>query len=151
MEWWGYSKEHGWVVLDRSIPSNAPGLKGDLLFFRCRDSTTFVAKRESWNPPLYRFAPNYIQGLAPLASAEAATELESLKARWPEFEREIQSEYRETEERAKAVRLQEEKSRKQAASEKKKQAAAPRTEGASGAVDQTAPIAREPGMHVVAP
>lgn len=124
MQWWGYSKEHGWVVLDRRIPSNAPGLKADLLFLRCRDAMIFGAKRESWNPPLYRFAPNYIRDLAPPASDEAAAELEGFKVRWPEFERELQRECRETEERAQAVRDQEEKIRKQVASEKKKQAAA---------------------------
>lgn len=124
MQWWGYSKEHGWVVLDRRIPSNAPGLKADLLFLRCRDAMIFGAKRESWNPPLYRFAPNYIRDLAPPASDEAAAELEGFKLQWPDFEREIQRERRETEERAQAVRDQEEKIRKQVASEKKKQAAA---------------------------
>ena len=81
MQWWGYSKEHGWVVLDRRIPSNAPGLKTDLLFLRCRDAMIFGAKRESWNPPLYRFAPNYIRELAPPVSDEAAAELEGLKLR----------------------------------------------------------------------
>ncbi|MBI4194130.1 MAG: hypothetical protein HY526_03515 [Betaproteobacteria bacterium] len=124
MQWWGYSKEHGWVVLDRSIPSNGPGLKADLLFFRCRDSATFVEKREKWNPPLYTFAPNYIRGLAHAESVEAGAEFEALKALWPEFQRQIQREQREAEERAEAVRVQEEKARKQAAGEKKKQEAA---------------------------
>lgn len=124
MQWWGYSKEHGWVVLDRSIPANAPGLKKDLLFLRCRDITTFTVKRESWTPPSYRFAPNHIRELAPLEADAAAAELEALKVRWPEFEREIQREYRETAEQAEAVRVQEEKARKQAASEKRKNAAA---------------------------
>ena len=124
LQWWGYSKEHGWVVLDRRIPSNAPGIKNDLLFLRCRDAVIFDVKRESWIPPLYRFAPNYIRDLTPDASAEAAAELEGFKLRWPEFEREIQRERRETEERAEAARAKEEKARKQAAAEKRKQAAA---------------------------
>ena len=124
MQWWGYSKEHGWVVLDRRIPSNAPGLKTDLLFLRCRDAMIFGAKRESWTPPLYRFAPNYIRELAPPVSDEAAAELEGLKLRWPEFDRELQRECRETEERAEGVRLQGEKAERQAAAEKRRQAAA---------------------------
>ena len=124
MQWWGYSKEHGWVVLDRRIPCNTPGLKVDLLFLRCRDVTTFSVKRETWNAPLYTWAPNHISGLAPPESVEAAAELEDLKARWPEFESEIQRVQRETEERAEAVRVQEEKDRKRAASEKRKLAAA---------------------------
>lgn len=124
MQWWGYSKEHGWVVLDRRIPCNVPGRKTDLLFLRCRDAVIFGAKRESWNPPLYQFAPNYLRDLAPPASEEAAAELEGFKLRWPEFELELQRDLRETEERAEAVRVEEEKARKQAASEKRKQDAA---------------------------
>jgi hypothetical protein len=123
-QWWGYSKEHGWVVLDRRIPCNAPGIKKDLLFLRCRDSKIFDAKREAWNPPSYKFAPNYLRDLTPPASDEAAAELEACKLQWPEFERELQRECREAEERADEIRLREEKAEKQAASEVKKQAAA---------------------------
>ena len=124
MQWWGYSKEHGWVVLDRRIPCNTPGLKVDLLFLRCRDATTFSVKRETWNAPLYTYAPNYIRDLGPPESVEAAAEFEDLKARWPEFEREIQRVQRETEERAEAARVEGEKERKRAASERRKLAAA---------------------------
>jgi hypothetical protein len=123
MQWWGYSKEHGWVVLDRRIPCNMPGLKVDLLFLRCRDVTTFNAKRETWNAPWYIYAPNYIRDLAPPGSVEAAAELEDLKARWPEFEREIQRVQREIDERAEAARAEKEKDRKRAASERRKLAA----------------------------
>jgi len=124
MQWWGYSNEHGWVVLDRRIPCNVPGLKIDLLFLRCRDAKTLGVKREHWTPPAYRFAPNYIRALAP-AEAEAATaELEGFKVQWPEFEREIQREWRESEERAEAARSAEETAAKQAAAEKRKNAAA---------------------------
>lgn len=126
MQWWGYSKEHGWVVLDRRIPCNTPGLKVDLLFLRCRDATTFSVSRETWNAPLYTYAPNYIRDLVPPGSVEATAELEALKVRWPEFEREIQRVQREAEERAQAVLVQEEKDRKRAASEKRKLAAAAR-------------------------
>lgn len=124
MQWWGYSKEHGWVVLDRTIPSNAPGIKSDLLFLRCRDAVVFGAKRESWNRPLYQFAPNYLRDLAPPASDEAAAELEGFKLRWPEFERELQRDCREAGERVEAVRLGEETAQKQAVPAKKKRAVA---------------------------
>lgn len=124
MEWWGFSNQHGWVVLDRSIPSNAPGLRDDLLFFRFKDSTTFVEKREKWNPPLYHFAPNHIRDLGPAEAAEASAELEALKAQWPAAQRELQRERREAAERAEAARVEEEKKRKAAAREAKKQAAA---------------------------
>ena len=124
MEWWGYHKQHGWVVLDRSAPCNAPGIKVDLLFLRCHDVTTFDAKRETWNPPLYQFAPNYLRNLTPEAAAEAAVEFEGFQARWPEFQAEIQRHCREVEARAEAIRIREESERKQAAADKKKQAAA---------------------------
>ena len=120
MEWWGYSKEHGWVVLDRSIPSNAPGLKESLQFFRWRDSTTFVDMRKNWNPPLYRFAPNYLRDLSSAASAEAAAELAEFKSAWPEAQRRMRQEQRETEERAEALRIAAEKEQKAAARDKKK-------------------------------
>jgi hypothetical protein len=112
------------VILDRGIPTNAPGLKDDLLFLRCRDAMIFSAKREKWNPPLYRYAPNYIRDLAPPASEEAAEELAILKTRWPEFEPEIKRVCREADEQAEAIRVEEEKTRKEAAAERRKQAAA---------------------------
>ena len=124
MQWWGYNKEHGWVVLDRRIPCNAPGIKKDLLFLRCRDSNIFDVKRESWIPPLYKFAPNYLRGLSSPATDEAAAELAAYQLQWPEFERELQRECRETEERAAAIRLREEKAEKQAAADLKRQATA---------------------------
>lgn len=124
LQWWGYSKEHGWVVLDRRVPSNVPALKSDLLFLRCQDVTTYYAKREKWNPPAYKYAPNYLRDLAPEALEEAAAEFEALKARWPEFEQEIQRVCREEDERVAAVRIAEEKARKDAVAEKKKQTAA---------------------------
>ena len=125
-QWWGYSKEHGWVVLDRTIPCNAPGLKVDLLFLRCRDVTIYSEKREHWIPPRYRFAPNHILELASPDSDAAAVELAKLKIRWPEFEREIQLVHRVARERLEAVRLKEEEVRKQSAAEKRKRSAAGR-------------------------
>lgn len=124
VQWWGYSKEHGWVVLDRTVPCNVPGLKVDLLFLRCRDVTTFCEQRERWIPPAYRFAPNYLLGLAPPESDAAAAELADLKDRWPEFERKIQLVHQETVEQLQAALAAEEKARKRAAAEARKQLAA---------------------------
>ena len=106
MQWWGYSKEHGWVVLDRSISANRPGVKGDLLFFRCRDSTTYLAKRATWEVPAYTFAKNYLRGLSPEDSAREAAELEAFESRWPEFELEIGRQQEEAAARAEAARLE---------------------------------------------
>ena len=126
-QWWGYSKEHGWVVLDRSVPCNAPALGVDLLFLRCRDVAIFSEKRERWIPPHYRFAPNHILDLPPADADAAAAELASLKARWPEFESAIQLVHHVKEERLEAARLEEEKARKRSAAETRKQLAAAKT------------------------
>lgn len=99
MQWWGHSKAHGWVVLDRSIPCNASGTKQDLLFLRCSDSEPFTETRKNWVPPAYSFAPNYLLSLPSAASAEAAAELAGLQARWPEFERKVQQDHRATQAR----------------------------------------------------
>jgi hypothetical protein len=126
MEWWGFSKQHGWVVLDRSISSNGPGFREDLLFFRCRDSMTFTEKREKWNPPQYRFAPNHLRELAAAERVEATAELDALKSLWPEQQREMQLELRESAKRAEVARIEEEKKQKEAAREEKRQGAAAR-------------------------
>lgn len=124
MQWWGYSKEHGWVVLDRSIPRNVPGIKEDLLFLCCRDSTTFTETREKWNRPKYTFAPVYLKGLSPADAVEAAAELEAFQALWPDFHREVQRVHQEAMDRIEALRIEEEKKAKQAARDRKKLATA---------------------------
>ena len=131
MQWWGYSKEHGWVVLDRRVESNVAGIKKDLLFVRCSDAATFVEKRERWNPPAYKFAANYIRELPPGDAEAAEAELQGLKERWSEFESVIQRECKEAEEKLQAVRIEEEKAKKQAAAEKRKQAAAAKAQAAA--------------------
>jgi len=124
VQWWGYSKEHGWVVLDRTVPCNAPAQGVDLLFLRCRDATMFSEKRERWIPPNYLFAPNYVLGLPPADADAASVELASLRDRWPEFERAIQLVHQVKEERLEAARLEEDKSRKRSAAETRKLLAA---------------------------
>ncbi len=121
MEWWGYSKEHGWVVLDRSMAENASGLIETLLFFRFRDSKTYIDTRKNWHPPSYSFAPNYLRDLAPAESAKAATELAAVKALWPEQQRLLQQQKLDAEARAEAERVALELQRKKAVREKKKQ------------------------------
>ena len=95
-QWWGYNKEHGWVVLDRSLNINKPGLKEQLFFLRCKDMTTFMAKRDTWKPPLYMYAPNYIRSLGPELAADASAALDAFKARWSEMQLEIQRQYEVT-------------------------------------------------------
>ncbi|MBM3345012.1 MAG: hypothetical protein FJY55_00705 [Betaproteobacteria bacterium] len=92
-QWWGYNKEHGWVVLDRSLDINKPGLKTQLFFLRCKDKTTFEARRDSRKAPLYVYAPKYLLTLGPELAAEASAVLEGLKARWPELQEKIRKQY----------------------------------------------------------
>jgi hypothetical protein len=95
--WWGYSKQHGWVVLDRTLPSNKSGLVADFFFLRCSDCTTFVDKRSKWLAPHYIYASVYISSLEPAESEVAAADYQMLKARWPEFQAEIIKQYGEME------------------------------------------------------
>lgn len=120
-EWWGYNSIEGWVVLDRSIPCNRPAIKDDLLFYRCSDWTSFTDAREKWNPPLYRFAPNYLKGLKGEEATRSAAELETHKAQWPEVQARMRREQQEKEEREKAAHAAAERERKRAERELKKQ------------------------------
>ena len=105
--WWGYSKVHGWVVLDRTLPSNKSGLVADFFFCRCNDGSTYVDRRSKWVAPHYVYASIYISSLEPSESEAAALDYQLLKARWPEFQAEIIKQYRELED----VRLQKEHDR----------------------------------------
>ncbi|PZN83420.1 MAG: hypothetical protein DM484_04425 [Candidatus Methylumidiphilus alinenensis] len=95
--WWGYSKEHGWVVLDRTLHSNKSGLIADFFFCRCNDSSTYIDKRSKWVAPHYVYASIYISSLPPSESEAAAADFQLLKARWPEFHDVIAKEYKEWE------------------------------------------------------
>ncbi|HTD89257.1 MAG TPA: hypothetical protein VK663_01235 [Burkholderiales bacterium] len=121
MDWWGYSKEHGWVVLDRSTDAKATGPNELLEFFRFRDSTTFVETRKNWNPPLYSFAPNYIRDLPPAETAAAEAALADAKARWPELQRQLHQQKSDADAKVEAERVALELQQKKAAREKKKQ------------------------------
>ena len=123
-QWWGFSTEHGWVIMDRDIPGNAPGLRGDLLFFRCRDGKVFFVKREKWGRPAYQYAPNYVNAQPPSMAAEAGAELEALMARWPEFQLDIRRQHKEIADQLEAESRVEAKRAKRNAVEAKKQHAA---------------------------
>lgn len=51
--WWGWHKELGWVVLDRTLP--------ELTFYRCDNWETFSDKKDNWRPPMYVYAGNYLR------------------------------------------------------------------------------------------
>jgi predicted nucleotidyltransferase len=121
MDWWGYSKEHGWVVLDRTVETKSTGPNEQLEFFRFRDGTTFLEMRKNWNPPAYTFAPNYIRNLPPEQAAEAGAAWADAKARWPELQRALHQQTLDAAAKAEAERVALELAQKKAAREKKKQ------------------------------
>ncbi|MFZ4704326.1 MAG: hypothetical protein ACOYMG_30150 [Candidatus Methylumidiphilus sp.] len=96
--WWGYSKVHGWVVMDRSLPGNKSGLCDNFFFCRCNDASTFVDKRSKWVAPNYVYASKYISSLNAPESEVASAEFLQFKARWPEFHAAINQQYKEMEE-----------------------------------------------------
>lgn len=104
--WWGFAKDHGWVVLDRGIAVNKPGLETDLLFCRCSDSTTYREKRNRWVAPYYLSAQLFIQSLVLVDSEVAAEEHQACKDRWPEFREVVAKQYGLME----SVRLERERS-----------------------------------------
>ena len=59
--WWGFSRQHGWVVLDRSVSNNRHGLRGKLSFFRCGDSEFYDCDFKEWVDPEYIWAQNYLK------------------------------------------------------------------------------------------
>jgi len=111
-EWWGFSREHGWVVLDRKLASNRPGIRDDLVFFSCRNSATFIETRANWKRPDYQFAPNYLRELTGQDALDASATLDGYKALWPAARTKIEREIRETIERGEAARLAEKGQRK---------------------------------------
>lgn len=84
-QWWGYSREHGWVVLDRTVPGNEPGVSAQLRFFRCKDGLVIPVARKDWKQPAFEFAPNYVKRLSKDEGESAAEMLSGLQARWEEF------------------------------------------------------------------
>jgi len=78
-EWWGFSPEHGWVVLDRKIATNRPGKGGKLIFLRCRDWTHYKEDRKKWDPPYYYFENQYLKSLTEKDAFDARTILNGLK------------------------------------------------------------------------
>ncbi len=119
MEWWGYSTLHGWVVLDRSVACNVPGIRVPLEFVRARDMSVYTEPREKWVPPHYRFAPNYLGGLKGDEAVAAAAELEAFKALWPETQGKLEAERKAAHDRAEALRIEAEQSQKAKARSKK--------------------------------
>jgi len=93
MEWWGYSRTHGWVVLDREVACNSPDKLSDLLFIRCSDAETYFEPRNRWDRPEYNLDSIYIASLPPKRRESAAHTLAEFKKRWPEFKAAVSAGY----------------------------------------------------------
>lgn len=87
-DWWGYSEEHGWVVLDRTLPGNS-SRTGKMQFMQCRDWTMYIEDGKNWDPPRYIYAPNFIDSLSVEKQAQAKSEFEWLVEQWTANKEEI--------------------------------------------------------------
>lgn len=85
-EWWGYNPEHGWVVLFRTIPANAPGSSEDLMFIRCADAKIYREPKANWEKPKYIFAPQYLANTPAERRKFVQSEFSSHEVRRAEFE-----------------------------------------------------------------
>jgi len=95
--WWGYTEEHGWIILDRTIERNVAGASKGLLFLRCSDLKLFEVDWDEWCPPPYFYAPNYIESLKsnPSKQAVASAEFNAIKTQEPKFCDEIHRQYKD--------------------------------------------------------
>lgn len=64
-EWWGFSRKHGWVILDRNLFSNTPGgsENSELIFSACECWTVYEEPRRFWKQPDYIYALSYLKSL----------------------------------------------------------------------------------------
>lgn len=53
--WFGFSREHGWVILDRTWPGNRPGDRTGLAFVKCSDWTIVEIPFLQWDEPAFTF------------------------------------------------------------------------------------------------
>jgi hypothetical protein len=90
-EWWGFSPEHGWVVLDRKIATNCPGKGGKLIFLCCKDWTRYEEDRKRWEPPYYYFSDRYLETLNEIGALEAQHALNDLKDKYKHKKEEFYS------------------------------------------------------------
>ena len=79
IEWWGFSSEHGWVLLDRNKPNNRPGKKGNYTFLRCRDWVEYEENYKNWQAPHYIFSKQYFINLTGSKASEEKRILQKLK------------------------------------------------------------------------
>lgn len=82
--WWGFSEQHGWVVLNRNWPLNRHGeFKGKLTFVRCSDWSLIEVEARLWRGPEWTFAPRRLEALS---GVELLREKQVLEELTREFE-----------------------------------------------------------------
>lgn len=118
-EWWGYSQNYGWVVLDRSNPANqlAKSAYHPLTFVRCDDWSEFTELKIKWEAPHFLYAPLYIRRLRGSSVRDAKYHLQALKDEWPQQKHRLKHQRldiirRKTLEAAHACKQQEEAARR---------------------------------------
>lgn len=75
-DWWGFSFQHGWVLLDRNIPNNKTN---NLIFLRASDWSHYEDTRENWNnTKLYNGAMFYIKSLPKEKQKDALEKYEGI-------------------------------------------------------------------------
>ena len=74
--WLAHSEDHGWVVLDRSLPVNkCSDMTEEFLFTRCRDGQQYQQGDQPWN---YKAASRYLEKLPMKEAMEAEQELSEM-------------------------------------------------------------------------
>lgn len=91
--WWGYSKIHGFIVLDRSVTINKPGFPGDRIFIRCKDTEFIKIDLSDLKPPNFIHAPNFFKTLHASEKKDFEIEFTSYINRWDEYKAKIDSKY----------------------------------------------------------
>jgi HIRAN domain len=83
--WWGYSQEHGWVVIDWTASKNAyeGGVVKRVRGYRCRDWQPITIERSFWQPPHCVYYKNYLASLTGQRKTEAESLLSLNQAEFP--------------------------------------------------------------------
>jgi len=82
--WWGFSKEHCWVFLDRTLDINTPGYKKTHMFVICATRKCISISYDDWDM-FATFAPTYLSELSEDLRENKSIELSALKNDVNEF------------------------------------------------------------------
>jgi hypothetical protein len=97
--WWGYSQENGWVVLDRNMAENQHGGSARLLFVKCSDWSVYKEKRSKWRKPLYISEDIYVSKLSFGEAKKIIEDLTYLKNEYQNKKENIYTQYSQSDQR----------------------------------------------------